>query len=285
MALSRLGNPGHATVTSKALFFTNCFQGNVVGQCNTTDNSPVRGLAMVRKGGEKRLAIIYHQPAFKPANIEIRDPRDLSKATTAYNATTKPAEEICATPKGMIMLNTDKSPKFKCLTELFWASEDSWKLKTRPDVSAPLTVTTDDKNPLGVVFGLGSMQPVKSGDDLTLLCIASYSSLAAYALQATGSGRETWTLRAGPPNHRLSEGLLRYPCDICPFGTRTCLVADQSLNNVTMFNVEGKGSFMKALAGEREHLDKPRSVGFISSKSTLAVLNKEGAEIRLYQVK
>ncbi len=257
----------------------------MVGECGTTDNSPVRGLAFVKKGGEKRLAIIYHQPAFKPAQIEMRSLRDLPKATTAYNSTTKPAEEICATSRGMVFLNTDKSPKFKCLTELFWASEDSWKLKAKPDVSAPLTVTTDDKNPLGVVFGLGSVQPAKGGDDLTLLCIASYSSLAAYSLQATGSGRESWTLRAGPPESRLSEGLLRYPCDICAFGTRTCLVVDQSLNNVSMFNVESKGSFMKVLAGEKEHLDKPRSVGYIPSKGTLVVLNKEGAEIRLFQVK
>ena len=257
----------------------------MVAECGSSDNSPVRGLAFVKKGGEKRLAIIYHQPAFKPAHIEIRDTRDLSKPTTAYNATTKPAEEICATSKGMIFLNTDKSPKFKCLTELFWASEDTWKLKTKPDVSVPLTVTTEDKTPLGVVFGLGSMQPVKGGEDLTLLCIASYSSLAAYSLQATGSGRETWTLRAGPPNYRLSEGLLRYPCDMCAFGTRTCLVVDQSLNNVSLFNVEGKGSFMKVLAGEKEQLDKPRSVGFIPSNGTLVVLNKEGAEIKLFQVK
>ena len=257
----------------------------MISECGTTDNSPVRGLAIVRKGREKRLAIIYHQPAFKPAHIEIRDPKDLLKAITAYNATAKPAEEICATSNGLVFLNTDKSPKFKCLTELFWASEDNWKLKTRPDVSAPLTVTTDDKNPLGVVFGLGSMQPVKGGNDLTLLCIASYSSLTAYNLQATGSGRESWTLRAGPPNYRLSEGLLRYPCDICAFGSRTCLIVDQSLNNVSIFNIEGKGSYLKVLAGEQEHLDKPRSVGFIPSKGTLIVLNKEGAEIRLFQVK
>lgn len=186
----------------------------------------------------------------------------------------------------MIYLSADKSSnKFKCLTELFWVGEDSWKLKPKMDVSSSLTITTDDKNsPLGVVFGL-SHQPMKSGQDLTLLCIASYSSLGCYALQSTGSGRGLWELKPGPPNHRLSEGLLRYPCDICTFKDRSCLVADQSLNNISMFSVEGKGGFMKVIAGERESLDKPRSVGFIQGKGCLVVLNKEGAEIRLFQVK
>ncbi len=220
----------------------------------------------------------------------MRDARDLSRAATAYNATTKPAEEMCATARGMVVLNTDKSPKFKCLTELFWAEGDAWKLKPRPDVSAPFTVTTDEKNPLGVVFGLGSVPAGKGGGggggDFTLLCIASYSSLSAYTLQATGSGRESWTLRAtGAPDSTLPEGRLRYPCDICTFGPKTCLVVDQSLNNVSIFSVEGKGSFQKVLAGEKERLDKPRSVGFLPNKGTLVVLNKEGAEIRLLQVK
>ena len=49
----------------------------MVCECSSTDNSPVRSLAVVKKGGERKLALTYHAPAFKPATIELRDLRDL----------------------------------------------------------------------------------------------------------------------------------------------------------------------------------------------------------------